>query len=132
VRDEPYPWQIIFSQRQIRWLLAPGNWDAIRQGHWPFSISDYVVRSKNIRRQAYFEPISLVKIEMESRLESVSKDGEMCLRRYHDEYNDERIAKYYGVPIMRVNGRIKRAMRYIAGRDRKNISYEEWIKNGWR
>lgn len=129
--EDYYPWQIAFSQRQIKWLLASGNWDAIRDGRWPFSISDNILCSANVSQHAYFELISLIKIELEMRLQSVGRDGEMCLRRFHDEYSYERIAEIENIPIFRIPRRIKRAMRYMRGKERKEISYNEWIKNGW-
>lgn len=129
----PYPWQINYSQRQIRWLLKDGHWSLIKVGQWPFSIQDDVMSRAGVSHHAAFEMISLVKVELEMRLESVSKnkDGDMCVARYNNEYEDERIARMLNVPYERVRKRIKRAMRYMSGR-RKRCSYSEWINNGWR
>jgi len=83
----------------------------------------------------------LIKVEMEARLDSVNtkyKDGEICLRWFHDEYSYERIAKIFDLFSYRLPGwkiaenRIKRALRYMAGRDRKFCSYSDWIANGWK
>lgn len=127
----PYPWQVVYSQRQIRWLLKPEAWNVIKAGQWPFSIKDDALIRAGISHHAAFELISLVKAELEMRLESVDKDGYLCLARYYNEWSDEQIARAYNVPVQRVSQRIRRAMRYMAGRERKSISYDEWIKNGW-
>ncbi len=126
----PYPWQINYSQWQIRWLLKPGHWNFIKVGQWPFSIQDDVMSRAGVSHHAAFEMISLVKVELEMRLESVGKDGYLCLARYYNEYEDERIARMFNVPYERVRKRIKRAMVYISGK-RKRITYSEWISNGW-
>ena len=127
----PYPWQINYSQWQIRWLLEPGHWNFIKENQWPFSIQDDAISRSGMSHHAAFELISLVKAEIEMRLDSVGKDGDLCVARYYNEDGDERIARKLSVPIQRVNKRIKRAMRYMRGK-RKNCSYSEWIANGWQ
>lgn len=130
--DDYYPWEIVYSQRQFRWLLSPMVWNMIKIRQWPFSIQDDVLSRAGVSHHAAFEMISMIKIEMEERLESVSKnkDGDMCVARYYNEDEDERIARKFGVPYGRVGRRIYRAMRYMAGW-RKRCSYGEWINNGW-
>jgi len=129
--DLPYPWEIHFSQWQTRWMLKPGHWNIIKEGKWPFSIKEDVMSRAGVSHHAAFEMISMVKVELEMRLESVGKDGFLCLARYYDEYEDERIARMFNVPYERVRKRIKRAMRYISGR-RKSVAYSQWISNGWK
>ena len=126
----PYPWQVNYFQHQIKWLLEPLHWNLIKIRQWPFSIQDDAMRSAGVSHHAAFEMISLVKAEMEERLESIGKDGDLCWARYYDEHEDERIAKMFNVPFHRVNKRIRRAMEYMAGR-RKIVTYSEWIANGW-
>ena len=107
-------------------------WNLIKINQWPFSIQDDVMSRAGVSHHAAFEMISLVKVELEMRLESVGKDGFLCMARYYNEYEDERIARMFGIPYERVSRRIKRAMRYMSGRGRKQITYDEWIKNGWK
>jgi len=128
----PYPWQIIYAQHQIRWLLSPMVWNMIKVGQWPFSIQDDVMSRAGVSHHAAFEMISLVKVELEMRLESVGKDGDLCMSRYYNEYEDERIARMFNVPYDRVRKRIYRAMRYMAGKGRKKTRYSKWISNGWK
>jgi len=127
----PYPWQINYTQWQFRWLLEPGHWNFIKEGQWPFSIQDDVMSRAGMNHHAAFEMISLIKAEVEMRLGSTGKDGDMCFARYHDEYTDEKIARIFNVPVQRVGRRIKRAMRYMRGKQ-KNCSYSEFIANGWQ
>jgi len=127
----PYPWQINYYQWQMRWLLEPDNWNLIKQRQWPFSIQDDILIRAGVSHHAAFEMISMIKADMEMRLESTEKDGHMCVARYYNEYEDEQIARIFYVPLHRVNKRIKRAMRYMAGH-LKNCSYSEWITNGWK
>ena len=129
--DLPYPWEIRYFQWQMRWLLKPGHWNLIKENQWPFSIQDDAMKSAGVSHHAAFEMISLVKAEIEARLESVGpKDGDMCMARYYNEYEDERIARMFNIPYWKVAYRIKRAMIYMAGR-RKRVSYDRWIANGW-
>lgn len=129
--DLYYPWEIHYTQRQIRWLLEPLNWNLIKQRQWPFSIQDDAMSRAGVSHHAVFEKISMVKADMEMRLDSTDKDGEMCVARYYNDYSDEKIARMFYVPLHRVNKRIRRAMRYMRGH-RKSCSYSEWIANGWQ
>ena len=126
----PYPWQINYSQWQIRWLLFPLHWNLIKENQWPFSIQDDAMKQAGMSHHAVFEKISLIKAEIEMRLDLTGKDGDMCMARYYNEYENEKIARIFDVPMTRINRRIKRAMRYMRGK-RKNCSYSEWIANGW-
>jgi len=128
----PYPWQIWYSQWQIRWLLDPEAWDSISDGHWPFSTTDDTIIYNNTSHHADFEMISLIKAEMDDRIASVGRDGDMCVCRYYKQYTEDKIAKIFGIPYKKVGRRIKRAMRYMAGKARKRTNYSEWIQNGWR
>jgi hypothetical protein len=127
----PYPWQINYSHWQIKWLLEPGHWNFIKENQWPFSIQDDVMNRSGTSHHAAFEMIILIKAEIDMRLESVGRDGYLCRARYYDEYSDEQIARAFNIPSRDVNRRIKRAMRYIAGK-RKIVTYSDWIRNGWR
>jgi len=126
----PYPWQINYYQWQIRWLLKPETWNFVKIRQWPFSIQDDALSRAGVSHHAAFELISLVKVEIEMRLESAGKDGDLCWARYYDEFNDEKIARKFNVPFHRVNKRIRRAMEYMAGKQ-KMVTYSQWIANGW-
>ena len=129
--DLPYPWEINFYQWQIKWLLKPGQWNFIKERQWPFSIQDDAMNRAGVSHHAAFEIISLVKAEMEARIESVEpKDGDLCMARYYNEYSDEKIARMFNIPFPKVSRRITRAMEYMAGR-RKRVTYSQWIANGW-
>jgi len=127
----PYPWQINYSQWQIRWLLEPGHWNFIKENQWPFSIQDDAMKSAGVSHHAAFEMISLIKAEIEQRIDSTDKDGDMCFARFYNEFGDEKIARQFNIPIPRVSRRIKRAMRYMRG-NRKNCTYDDFIANGWK
>ena len=129
--DLPYPWEIIYTRWQFEWLLKPLNWSLIKIGQWPFAIQDDAMKQAGVSHHAAFENISLIKAEIEMRLESTGKDGNMCRARYFNEDSDSKISVSYNVPLSNVGKRIKRAMRYMSGK-RKSISYSEWIANGWR
>jgi len=124
----PYPWQIYYSRWQIEWLFR--NWDIIQDEKWPFSIQDDAMRCAGVSHHAAFEKISLIKAEVEARLDCVGKDGDMCLLRFHNGVTAHRIASLFDLHPDRVNTRIKRAMRYMTGK-REIITYNQWIANGW-
>ena len=125
------PWDIHYTKDQIRWILKHLNWELIKANQWPFHITDEAMRQAGLSHHATFEKISLIVAEMEDRLKSTGpKDGDMCFARYHDEWEDEKIARVFDVPFERVRVRIKRAMTYMAGH-RKSCDYDRWIANGW-
>ena len=128
--DLPYPWEIHYTQWQFKWLLKPENWNLIKQRQWPFCIQDDVLIRAGVSHHAAFEMVSMIKADMEMRLESTEKDGHMCIARYYNEYEDEQIARIFYVPVYKVNRRIRRAMIYMVGKQKK-ITYSEWIANGW-
>jgi hypothetical protein len=129
--DLPYPWEIIYTQWQFKWLLSPSVWNGLKDGHWAFSLQDDAMKQAGISHHAAFEVISLIKAEIDMRLDSVGpKDGDLCVARYYNEYSDEKIARMFGIPVEKVNRRIKRAMIYMAGKQ-KRVTYSQWIANGW-
>jgi hypothetical protein len=128
--DLPYPWEINYCRWQFEWLLSPDVWNLIQANQWPFAIRDDEISTKTGVHHAPFEMISLIKAEVESRLESTGKDGDMCFSRFHNEWACERIARNFNLSYYDVQRRIKRAMIYMIGK-RKRISYSQWIANGW-
>ena len=99
----PYPWQINYSQWQIRWLLSPLNWNLIKINQWPFCITDDALNRAGVSHHATFEMVSMIKVEVEERLNSVGpKDGYLCRGRYYDEDTDEQIARAFNVPVSRL------------------------------
>jgi hypothetical protein len=129
--EDYYPWEINYSQKQIRWLLGPIPWTAIKFGQWPFCIRDDIAARTNTSHHAPFELISLIKAELEVRLDSIGRDKYILLARFNGEWSDRDIAYAFNIDINRIGRRTARAMRYISGR-RKRASYDNWIKNGWK
>lgn len=129
--EEYYPWDIVYRQAQITWLLSPVTWTAVRLRQWPFSIRDDIMTRANTNHHAAFELISLIKAELEARLDSIGRDKYILLARFYNEYSEAEIAHAFNLDVDSVGRRISRGMRYISGR-RKRANYGLWIRNGWR
>ena len=126
----PYPWEIRYYRSQIKWLLSRYVRDIIREGQWPFSIKDEALNTAGVSHHAAFEQISIINVEIDNRIKSVGRDGDLCLGKYYHDCSNHYLARVFNISVQDVERRIKRAMTYMAGR-LKSVSYDQWIANGW-
>lgn len=126
------PWEIRFRILQVAGLLI--YLELITIGQWPFDLRD----SSHVQRShhAYFETVSEVVAELESRLKATDRDGAMCVLYYTKEVPEATIAQVSQCDIRDVGRRISLAMKYMSGWQRKRVSYEEFVKHrrykGWK
>ena len=129
-RDWYAPYEIRFNQCQICWVLSA--LDLLKQGTWPPGDPNDIYTQHCIQSGGYFEAAILVVAEVEIRLERVGDDGFIVKDRFHKEEQTWTLSRKYHLPEEEIKLRIRRALRYISGDARKQISYDEWVRNGWK
>lgn len=125
-RDWWPPNQIIFSVRQVIWLLI--NWTTLRDGCWPLDskATGYedgtmacVIKMGRSRRRGQRAPFELpcqVYAELSGRLDQTGVDGKLLLAEVQAGVVDMESLQYES----------KRALKYLLGRDKKALSYSQW------
>ena len=118
------PGEIQFYKHQLIWLFY---WlSEIKEGRWPPGGAEEISGGQP-SFHAPFEICICITSEVEERVKMTGQDGYMCQDYFTNNIFDDRIlAQKYNCPIGEVRGRIFRALRYMAGRDRKRISYDQW------
>ena len=118
------PGEIQFYKHQLIWLFY---WlSEIKEGRWPPGGAEEISGGQP-SFHAPFEICILITSEVEERVKMTGQDGYMCQEYFTDNaFNDRILAQKYNCPIGEVRKRIFRALRYMAGRDRKRIPYEQW------
>lgn len=114
----------------MEWLIE--NLELLKVGQWPpkpVSYADAGISQRALRPEAYFVKPTIIAAEVEMRLEMVGRDGDLCLLRYHTKMPEDKIARLMNWDIGDVLRRINRAMRYMSGKGRKRISYQEFISH---
>ena len=134
-----------FTKDQIKWAIA--NLDTLRNGVWPSAHkeSGYVgeARSKQVSHEGNFVKAAGIYAELSHRIESAGvkgdriHDGLLLEQLYCTESDDEiaviqHLALAHGITIEEVVQRIRNALYFISGVDRKVSKYSGFIKNGRR
>ena len=118
------PQEIKFYRAQLIWLFY--YLPEIKEGHWPPGGAEEVSGGQP-SFHAPFEICICITSEVEERVKMAGSDGYMCQDYFTNNIFDDRIlANKYNCPVSEVRMRIFRALRYMAGKDRKRISYDEW------
>ena len=124
--------QFKFTREQIEWGIH--NIKLLKTGYWvppPKGYADRVGHTA-LKNEAYYIKPEIIAAEIEARLEMAGRDGSMCKHYFCDGDDERTLSIDFGCPIWRVKRRIERAMRYMSGKRRKRISYQDWIRNGWK
>lgn len=124
------PYMIRFTQFQITWLLH--YLDLLKEGRWPPGEPDDIITRRGVQGRSYFEIPVTIAAEVEVRLERTGDDGFILKDRYYKEEDNRILSKKYHLPPEEIEMRIRRALRYMRGDARKQISYQDWIRNGWK
>ena len=128
IEDWYSPWDIQFYRAQLIWLFY--YLPEIKAGRWPPGPEE--IKSGQMSFHAPFEMRVLITVEVEERVKMAGPDGYMCQDYFTDNIFDGHIlANKYNCPVSEVRMRIFRALRYMAGKARKRISYADWIKLGY-
>ena len=118
------PQEIKFYRAQLIWLFY--YLPEIKEGHWPPGGAEEISGGQP-SFHAPFEICICITSEVEERVKMTGQDGYMCQDYFTNNIFDDRIlAQKYNCSVSEVRMRIFRALRYMAGRDRKRIPYEQW------
>ena len=122
---DDYPWQIseiVFSRVQIPWLLS--YLEVLRAGSWPIPRS---LGGHRVIPQGNFVALAILVAEIDSRLGACGVDGAMCELYYTYKKPEHLVAKMCGCYESEVIKRIDRACLYMSGRNRRKVSYWEFV-----
>ena len=127
------PSDIKMCRLQVIWLcpwlseLSVGNWpsDHIETG--------YTGGKGKMSRSAYFETPVQIEAELKVRLKRAGKDGVVLEEIYSvdpgERFNEMAYwARKRGVDINVMSVMVETAMKYVSGRWRKRMSYNNWKK----
>jgi len=120
-----------FTVAQLKWVF---RWlPVISEGRWPPGPADDIKTGhKNINMEGPSKKYD-VSVEVKFRVEMTGRDGFMCQDYYSDQnFTIRDLSKKYDCPPWLVEKHVLRALLYMRGRNRKEISYAEWIKRGWK
>ena len=129
-RDWYAPYEIRFTQWQIIWILTVLY--LLKAGNWPPGDPNDIYIQHCLQSGGYFESAVLVAAEVEVRLDRTGDDGFIVRDKYCHNEDDRTLSRKYHLSEAEIEMRIRRVLRYVAGDARKRISYEEWVRNGWK
>lgn len=130
-RDWYAPYEIKrFNQCQIIWILSV--LDLLKVGNWPPGDPNDIYTQHCLQSGGYFESAILVAAEVEIRLDRTGDDGFIVRDKYCHDEDEWTLSRKYHLPQAEIETRIRRALRYMSGDARKQISYQDWIRNGWK
>lgn len=136
------PRNIRFTRAQVRWLIP--HLPLLRNGSYPrnpkLSDSGYTdtgIKSKQFKAGAAFEVPAGIAAELDIRIQRAGVDGLMLEFLYAFEPADElfvieHIAQCLNLEKGEVQQRIRNALYYVSGKDRKTTSYSKYIKDNPR
>jgi len=119
------PGEFIFLYQQVEWYIE--CYEVMARGDWP--IDPFRVRSETLSPHGYFETPIAVWLDFLPRFQATGRDGEMAVDFYCYQKDEGRLAQIYNCRYDQVGKRIRRVVRYISGKDRKDISYREFCQH---
>jgi len=129
--DSTYSYrEIRFSERQIVWVFR--NLIELKLGRWPVDYTDYTDLPSGKKKgvhEAYFCAPMRIAAEVEMRLERAGSDGLLCVDYFTVGLSQECLAKCLNCSVEEIGKRIDRALRYVRGWNRKERTYEEFVKH---
>ena len=142
MEDEEWvaPSNLKFSRAEMLFLLK--HLAGLRKGEYPPNPvgSSYIaLPSGQVRAKSggYYEPVADIAAEIDIRLDKCGLDGLLLEGLVTWELSDERLARATNISVAEVHRRLKRALKFISGRNmrwhntakRMGISYNEFISH---
>ncbi len=127
-----------FTKAQVKWALA--NIITLRNGIWPPSHkeSGYVGEpyKKRVSHEGSFIKAASIAAELDLRIQRAGVDGLILEFLYAFEPEDElfvieHIAQCLHLETKEVSQRIRNALYFVSGADRKAGSYSQYIKDNY-
>ena len=129
-RDWYSPSEITYTKRECLWLIL--HKPLIRDGDWPpeHKVSGYSGGKGVGKKRAKFDNPACIIAELEQRVEATGLDGILLELVYQnpDDYQwlVQHISNAMHLEYRTIERRIHMALKYIAGRKRKQRSYHEF------
>lgn len=116
--EEEYEWyhygEIRWCPRQIIWILQ--NTDVFKAGEW-VTRGEESGGSRQLKAEAYFVKGGIAIAEIEARLESVPRKGELLITQVED-----------GRELGDLSPGAHEILMYVKGRKRKSIGFKRWLR----
>ena len=113
-----------YSREHIRWVLP--YWGDLKAYRWPQCPLEDVPSDHQPSTGSLFERVVAVKVELDRRMGTTERDGQMLLDRYYRGKSDRDMRLTYApLPLDEVDRSVDRVLGYISGRS-KARSYAEW------
>jgi len=129
-----------FSRVQVKWLLP--LLPLLRGGAYPpnpkdSGYTDRGIKSRQFKAGAKWEMAAGIAAEVDVRIQRAGVDGLMLEFLYGFEPDDElfvieHIAQCLNLERKEVTQRVRNALYFVSGRDRKKTSYAQYIKDNPR
>ena len=125
-----------FTKAQVKWALA--NVQMLRDGQWPPSHkeSGYVgeAHSKQVSHEGKFIKAASIAAELDLRIQKAGLDGLMLEFLYAFEPDDElfvieHMAQCLNLEVKEVSRRIRNALYFVSGAERKKGSYKQYVRD---
>jgi len=137
VKDKWYsPGAIKFTKTQIKWLIP--RLPSLRNGEYPHNpkesgYSDFGGGKPQFKAGAKFEVPAGIAAELDIRLQRAGVDGILLELLYAGDPDDElfvieHIANCLKVDSREISQRIRNALYFVSGIDRKAGSYSKYIR----
>lgn len=119
-KDWYAPREIVFDYNQILWIIQ--NFEFFYDGKWPPEPTSYVdapFTEKSEVGRAPFEDAACVRGELSWRLDQCGADGDLLVAR---------IRGFDNIIVENLSAECKNALAYIAGKDRRQETYQEFTR----
>ena len=128
-----------YSKPQIKWLMP--HLSLLRSGVYPRATketgyTDAGISKAPIKAVAKFEVPARIAAELDGRIQRAGVDGLMMEFLYAFEPDDEifvieHMAQCLNLSRREVTQRIRNALYFVSGVDRKATSYDKYVHNAW-
>lgn len=136
-KDWYSPHSIRYTKPQVRWLLP--HLALLRSGVWPRNpketgYTDPAISKAPLKAGAKFELPTIIAAELDVRIQAAGVDGLMMEFLYAFEPDDElfvieHMAQCLNLSRREATQRIRNALYFVSGADRKKSSYKDFIRD---
>lgn len=129
-----------FTKAQVKWLipLLP----ILRGGSFPpnpkeSGYTEEGIKSRQFKPGARFELAAGIAAELDIRIQRVGLDGLLLEMLYTNDPDDEtiiiqHIAQALNLETEEVTQRIRNALYFVSGQDRKSVSFSKYIRDNFK
>jgi len=129
-----------YSKAQVKWLIP--HLPLLRSGSYPRNpketgYTDSAINQRQVKASASFELSASIAAELDIRLQRAGVDGLLLEFLYAFDPADElfvieHIAQCLNLERREVTQRIRNALYFVSGQDRKKTTYARYIRDNYR